>query len=87
MVLTPVHASTRPMSEPFPRAGRRARLQDHSSALTLRLSLAGETGKSTSPTGVTGAVTGTGSISLGTTRAALPEEVALELHLSCGGQC
>lgn len=60
MVFTPVHASTRPTSEPFPHAGP----QDHSGALTLRPRLAGETGvnqavnTSTSPTGVTGAVTG-----------------------------
>lgn len=77
MVFMSISASMRPTSEPFPQAGHHAGRQDHSSTLTLRLHLAGETGvnqtvnKPMSPAGGTGAVTGT-------------EELALELSLSCG---
>lgn len=77
MVFTSIRASMRPTSELFPQAGHHAGPQDHSSALTLRLHLTGETGvnqtvnKSVASAGGTGAVTGT-------------EELALELSLSCG---
>lgn len=72
MAFTPVHASSGPKSQPLLHAGRCAGPQDRSSVLTSRPRLSGETevspavNKSMSPSGVTRAVTGTGSICLGT---------------------